>query len=53
MTRLVAPALAGPADPDQAARIVAARDAALADPEGGALNRVLEVGPAAPRLAAE
>jgi indolepyruvate ferredoxin oxidoreductase beta subunit len=53
MARLVAPALAGPADPDQAARIVAARDAALADPEGGALNRFLEVGPATPRLAAE
>jgi indolepyruvate ferredoxin oxidoreductase beta subunit len=53
MTRLVAPALVGSAHPDQAARVAAARDAALAEPEGGALNRVLDAGPATPRLAAE
>jgi len=57
MTRLVVPALGGPASPDQAGRVApqieAARDAALADPEGGALNRVLEAGPATARLAAE
>ncbi len=53
MTRLVAPMLAGAADPAHGARVAAARDAALADPEGGTLNRVLEAGVPPPRLAAE
>jgi indolepyruvate ferredoxin oxidoreductase beta subunit len=60
MTRLVAPALAGsplggasPAPSGLASRVAAARDAALADPEGGALNRVLDSGPIPARLAAE
>ena len=53
MIRLVAPALGGAGDPDQAACVVAARDAALADPDGGALNRILEAGPPTARLAAE
>jgi indolepyruvate ferredoxin oxidoreductase beta subunit len=58
MARLVAPALAGApvggaSLGDYAARVAAARDAALADPEGGALNRVLDARPTPARLAAE
>jgi indolepyruvate ferredoxin oxidoreductase beta subunit len=50
MTTLVKPTLAGEMEPDAAAAAIRqAREAALADPEGGALDKVLAT-PPAPRL---
>ena len=49
MDRVVAPALAAPEVTDAAARVRAARAAALSDPEGQALGQVLVAPPVAPR----